>query len=258
MHPVSFTNHINEKLSGTLHRPKSDEVKENGFGFVLGHCFTCSRHTRILVDLSNTMAELGFCVLRFDFSGNGQSDGRFEDSTYTKQMDEMIAAVDFMEKNEADHVMIGGHSMGGMVSLFTAAQHDNAAGVISLAVGASTLHPDRLLTDIQKEQLVSTGNVPFLSRGRNLGLTREFFDDAARYDVKKMINQITCPVLIVLAENDTVTDPLPVKSIANSANQNVYLFEVEGADHMFSSAENREIGIAHIIQWIQRNISGER
>lgn len=256
MNPVSFTNHRNEKLSGTLHRPKNDDVKANGFGFVLGHCFTCSRHTRILIDLSNALTDIGFCVLRFDFSGNGQSEGRFEDSTYTKQIDEMTAAIDFMKKNEAEHVLIGGHSMGGMVSLFTAALQNNIAGVISLAVGASTLQPDRLLDDIQKEQLISTGNVSFLSRGRNLGLTSEFFDDAARYDVKKMINRITCPVLIVLAANDNVTDPQPVKSIVNNANQNIDLFEVEGADHMFSSAEHREIGISYITQWIQRNISG--
>jgi hypothetical protein len=78
MQPASFTNSIGEKLSGTLHRPNVS----SGFGFVLGHCFTCSRHTRILIDLSNALTNLGFCVLRFDFSGNGQSEGRFEDSTY--------------------------------------------------------------------------------------------------------------------------------------------------------------------------------
>lgn len=251
MEPLSFTNSIGEKLSGTLHRPKSDGGKANGFGFVLGHCFTCSRHTRILIDLSNALTDLGFCVLRFDFSGNGQSDGRFEDSTYTKQIDEMIAAVDFMKKNEADHILVGGHSMGGMVSLFTAAQQNNAVGVISLAVGASTLHPDRLLTDIQKEQLIGSGNVFFLSRGRNLGMTQDFFDDAARYDVKEMINLIKCPVLIVLAENDTVTDSMAAKSVYSSSNQRIDLFEIKGADHMFSSAQHRNIVISHVIQWIQ-------
>jgi uncharacterized protein len=256
MQSVSFKNHINENLSGTLHQPKNDDVKTSGFGFILGHCFTCSRHTRILIDLSNTMADLGFCVLRFDFSGNGQSDGRFEDSTYTKQIDEMIAAVDFMKKNEADQILVGGHSMGGMVSLFTAAQQNNAVGVISLAVGASTFNPDRLLTDIQKEQLIGSGNVSFLSRGRNLGMTHDFFDDAARYDVKEMINLIKCPVLIVLAEKDTVTDSIAAKSVYSSSNQHIDLFEIKGADHMFSSAEHRQIGIAHITQWIQHNFSG--
>ncbi len=250
MQPVSFSNHLNEKLRGTLHRPTQ---AKNGFGFVLGHCFTCSRHTRILIELSNVMADLGVCVLRFDFSGNGQSEGRFEDSTYTKQMDEMTSAVAFMKQNKADHVLIGGHSMGGMVSLFTAARQKDIAGVISLAVGSAPIHPDRLLTKIQKEQLISSGNVSFSSRGRDLVLTRDFFDDAARFDVHEIINQITCPVLIVLAANDVVTNPVPAKSVLNSVNQNIDIFEVEGADHMFSLAEHRQVVIDHCIQWIQHN-----
>jgi alpha/beta superfamily hydrolase len=198
MQPVRFTNHMNEKLSGTLHRPINDDVQANGFGFILGHCFTCSRHTRILIDLSNALTDLGFCVLRFDFSGNGQSEGSFEDSTYTKQIDEMISAAAYMKKNEADHVLIGGHSMGGMVSLFTAARQKDIAGVISLAVGSAPLHPDRLLTDIQKAHLVNL--------------------------------------------------------VLNSTNQNVDLFEVKGADHMFSSEEHRQTVISHVTQWIKINL----
>jgi putative redox protein len=248
MEPVSFANSIGEKLSGTLHRPSV----AGGFGFVLGHCFTCSRHTRILIDLSNALTGLGFCVLRFDFSGNGQSEGHFEDSTYTKQINEMISAVAYMKKNEADHVLIGGHSMGGMVSLFTAARQNDIAGVLSLAVGSAPLHPDRLLTDIQKKQLITSGNVSFSSRGRNLVLNRNFFDDAEQYDVQEMIAQITCPVLIVLAANDMVLDPVTAKSVLNSANQNLDLFEVQGADHMFSSEEHRKIVIDHGIQWINK------
>jgi pimeloyl-ACP methyl ester carboxylesterase len=254
MQPVRFTNHMNEKLSGTLHRPINDDVQANGFGFILGHCFTCSRHTRILIDLSNALTDLGFCVLRFDFSGNGQSEGSFEDSTYTKQIDEMISAAAYMKKNEADHVLIGGHSMGGMVSLFTAARQKDIAGVISLAVGSAPLHPDRLLTDIQKAQLISSGNVSFSSRGRNLVLTRNFFDDAEQYDVQEMIAQITCPVLIVSAENDMITDSIPPKFVLNSTNQNVDLFEVKGADHMFSSEEHRQTVISHVTQWIKINL----
>lgn len=251
MQSVRFANHMNEKLSGTLHRPPVP----SGFGFILGHCFTCSRHTRILIDLGNALTDLGFCVLRFDFSGNGQSEGRFEDSTYTKQIDEMISAVAYMKKNEADHVMIGGHSMGGMVSLFSAARQKDIAGVVSLAVGSAPLHPDRLLTGIQKAQLVTSGNVSFSSRGRNLVLTRNFFDDAVQYDVQEMIAQIKCPVLIVSAENDMIVDPVTAKSVLSSENQNVDVIEIKGADHMFSSARHRNIVISHVIQWIEKEIS---
>lgn len=247
MESVTFKNRFQEKLSGTLLRPSA----ATGFGFVLGHCFTCSRHTRILIDLSNVLADLGFGVLRFDFSGNGQSEGRFEDSTYTKQAEEMIAAADFMKQSGAVHVLIGGHSMGAMVSLITAANQDDISGVIALAAGAAPLHPDRLLTDAQKKDLSDSGRVAFASRGRDLMLTREFFDDAAGYELPDIIRKIACPVLVVLAAEDTITASGPAKALFNGAPQHIDLLEVDGADHMFSSDTHRRIVTDHVTRWVQ-------
>ncbi len=250
--PVSFTNHLQERLSGTLHRP----VSANGFGFVLGHCFTCSRHTRILVDLGNALTDLGVCVLRFDFSGNGQSEGRFEASTYSKQVEEMTVAVDFMKQNGSDHILIGGHSMGGMVSLFTAAHNDDIRGVIALSVSAAPLHPDRLLTDAQKNKLDGSGSVIFSSRGRDLVLTKDFFNDAAGYDVRAMMLQIKCPVLLFLGTQDTVMDPKSAKSVFKNGNPDSEVFEVDGADHMFSNSDHRRVITAYAAQWISNHFLG--
>lgn len=250
MQSITFQNQSDETLSGTLHRPAAS----TGFGVVLGHCFTCSRHTRILIDLSNRLAELGFSILRFDFSGNGQSQGRFEASTYTKQVGEMNTAIDFMKQNEADRILIGGHSMGGMVSLFTAAQRKDIAGVIALATGASPLHPDRLLNDDQKGTLSDTGRVDFSSRGRALMLTQAFFDDAAQYNVKEVMAGIQCPALVVLAANDDITDPEPVKAILDGL-PHIDLFEVAGADHMFSHAQSRQAALDYLSQWIRNHFS---
>jgi len=252
MQPVSLKNHLGETLSGSLHR----SATAGSSGFVLGHCFTCSRHTRILIDLSNTMAELGYTVLRFDFSGNGQSDGRFEESTYTKQIAEMSIAVDYLKENKVDHVFIGGHSMGAMVSLFTAAKRNDIDGVIALALGEAPLHPDRLLTDSQKAQLLHTGSVDFASRGRDLVLTRKFFDDAARYDLKAVLSHIPCPALIILAADDTVTDPDPLKRLIADIDQPIDWIEIDGADHMFSSEKHRQVVMEHITRWTRDHFSG--
>jgi alpha/beta superfamily hydrolase len=73
---VHFKNHLGEKLTGTLHPPK----KSSNRGIIIGHCFTCSRHTRVLQQMGHDLAAARFTVLRFDFSGNGQSEGAFIDS----------------------------------------------------------------------------------------------------------------------------------------------------------------------------------
>ena len=68
-HTVHFENPQGEKLAGTLHEPATPADK----GVVIGHCFTCSRHTRVLRRVAVNLSEAGFATLRFDFSGNGQS-----------------------------------------------------------------------------------------------------------------------------------------------------------------------------------------
>ena len=84
---IKFDNPQGETLVGTLHQPEQKAVG----GVVAGHCFTCSRHTGILRRMCKDLGDAGFMVLRFDFSGNGQSEGEFAQSTFTKQITEMKA-----------------------------------------------------------------------------------------------------------------------------------------------------------------------
>lgn len=82
---IHFLNHLGERLFGTHHRP--DAPSE--YGVVLGHCFTCTRHTGVLREVGARLTAAGFHVLRFDFSGNGQSEGVFIETSYTKYITEM-------------------------------------------------------------------------------------------------------------------------------------------------------------------------
>jgi len=140
--------------------------------------------------------------------------------------------------------------MGGMVSLFTAAKQDDIAGVIALAVGTTTLHPDRLLTDGQKKMLSDHRRVDFVSRGRDLVLTQDFFDDAAGYNVRKIVDDIRCPVLVVLAGNDAITPSGPAKNLFHGADLRIDLLEIDDADHMFTNEKHRQAVMDYVTQWM--------
>jgi len=123
--PVHFYNHQREKLAGTLHLP--DEIK--GGGVVFCHCFTCSRNTRIIRHICSDLAAAGFIALRFDFSGNGQSEGDFAASTYSKQMAEIQKAVDIIAEKGAEWIGLAGHSMGAVIAILTAARMNRVKAV---------------------------------------------------------------------------------------------------------------------------------
>ncbi len=90
---VSFHNSQKEKIIGYLHIPD----KTNNKGIVLAHCFTCSNHIKIIREICDSISKEGFLVLRFDFSGNGESEGKFEDATYSKEIKDLENAVSFLE-----------------------------------------------------------------------------------------------------------------------------------------------------------------
>lgn len=245
---IQFENHAGEKLAGTLEGPQHP----SGFGMVLGHCFTCSRHTRILSDISSAMADIGYQVLRFDFSGNGRSEGAFTQSTYSKQALELQCAADYIRSKGASLLLLAGHSMGGTAALLAAARMNGVRGVIALSVGAALLSPERLLTGSEQAILAQKGEVPFSSRGRALTLTKDFFDDAAAYELPKVIMKIRCPVLLVYGGHDEMISPDSGRTLKDARPEKTEVFTVEEADHMFSGDADRDTVVAHVKQWVTK------
>ncbi|RJP95618.1 MAG: alpha/beta hydrolase [Desulfobacteraceae bacterium] len=245
---IRFDNHLGEQLAGTLEEPSNP----NGRGMVLGHCFTCSRHTRILSDISERMATHGYTALRFDFSGNGQSDGVFQESTYSKQVRELQCAADYLRANAVSDILLAGHSMGGAAALLCAARTNKIAGVIALSVGAQLLYPERLLSEDQKDHLYETGETRFSSRGRELIITEDFFADAEGHDLLNAVSEIRCPILLVYGGKDITIAPDSGRLLYAANPMGAEIFQVDKADHMFSTDEDRSKVVDHVTKWLQK------
>jgi len=246
---IRFENHLGEQLAGTLHRP---EGGHDGRGVVLGHCFTCSRHTGILRDLADTLSADGTIVLRFDFSGNGQSQGVFVESTYSKQVSEMKAAITRLGEEGARWIGLAGHSLGAVVSVLTAASSAEAGAVCALAGRISGLTPRHFLSADQIEELDRTGAVHFQSRGRALKLTEAFFADAGRYELPEVLADLKTPLLVVHGDADEI---VPVQEAYKARDANPGIVEIDivpGADHMFSDRKQRRQIARRVAEWFGR------
>ena len=243
---VFFVNSQGERLAGTLALPST----ANKYGVVLGHCFTCSRHTRILVELSQSLAEAGFLALRFDFSGNGRSEGDFADSSYTKHIEEMETAVSLLKDKGVSWFGLSGHSMGAAIALMTSARV-NASAVVTLAGRYSSLDPLQMLDDLQKDELSRTGRISFVSRGRSLELKDRFFQDAYNYNLSDIIRSLKAPVLAVHGDRDEI---IPVSEAAAGQKLNparVKQAVIKGADHMFVDESVRQKITGLATEWFK-------
>ncbi len=249
--PVHFYNHQGEKLTGTLHLPDRPAHR----GVVFGHCFTCSRHTGIIRHICSKLEGEAFMALRFDFSGNGQSQGRFDESTYSKQIEEMKIATGFIAEKGALWIGLAGHSMGAVISILTAARMNTVKAVCALAGRLSGLNATHFLSQSQRKQLYDTGRVSFSGRGRSLQLSTGFFADAGGYNLPKTLATLQAPLLIVHGDHDKII-PVQEAYLAQKLNrENTTLAIFPGADHMFSHKEHRQQVSELVVEWFKKQPS---
>lgn len=249
---VSFKNHKKQQLTGDLYLPEND-IKG---GVVFGHCFTCSRHTRVLQQACQDLYERDIAALRFDFSGNGQSEGDFAETTYSKHMTEMKLAMSFLKDYGIENIGLAGHSMGAAVSLLTAASTSEAKAVCTLAGRYSELNVPGLLDDKKKNQLKQTGQIDFQSRGRELILTQDFFQDVASHDLAGIVAELTVPLLAIHGDQDEIIPVSEVYEAEKLKPENTQIEVIEGADHMFSQEDHRKHVSQLLADWFQEQLSG--
>lgn len=249
---INFKNQWGEKLAGTLHVPKAPDSR----GVVLGHCFTCSRHTGILRQMADDLSREGFLALRFDFSGNGQSEGVFAASTYTKQISEMQTAAGLLADRGAEWIGAAGHSMGGLIAFLTAARTDGIMAVCALASRLTGIRATHFLSREQRSSLQRSGEVFFSSRGRSLKLTGEFFSDADSFDPADLLKANHKPLLVVHGDMDEIIPVEEAYKVRDLSSDRVDLEIVPNADHMFSREEDRRDISRMAVNWfIEKNES---
>jgi alpha/beta superfamily hydrolase len=245
---VKFDNQWGETLTGTLHLPEGHV----DCGVVFGHCFTCSRHTMILRQICSGLIRENFMALRFDFSGNGQSEGEFSESTYSKQISEMKTAIAFITQKGVSWIGLAGHSMGAAIAVLTAGSMIGVKAVCALSGRLSGMNATLFLSPDQQQQLRSTGRVAFTSRGRPLEISKNFFADADQYNLPETVGSLPSPLLVVHGDDDEI---IPVQEAYQAQQLNsagTTLAVVPDADHMFSSEEHRRQITELVVAWFKK------
>jgi alpha/beta superfamily hydrolase len=247
---VQFKNHVGETLAGTLHYTDRDPIG----AVIAGHCFTCSRHTGILRRVCKELSHKGLMALRFDFSGNGQSQGIFEEATWSKQILEMEAAISMMQEKGVTWIGLAGHSLGAAIALLTTLRDKPVSAICRIAGRTTANRNQHFLTPSQIQVLEDAGEVEFISRGRTLTLSRNFFEDAARYNLETAIQSLTIPMLVVHGDRDDII-PVTEARLAKQTNpEKVKLAVVPGGDHMFSNADHQEQIARTVADWFSHQV----
>src|SRR5258706_10798220 len=95
--PVTFPGAFGTSLAARLDAPAGPPLAYA----IFAHCFTCSKESKAAAAISAALAEKEFAVLRFDFTGLGGSEGDFANTNFSSNVDDLVAAADFLEIGRA-------------------------------------------------------------------------------------------------------------------------------------------------------------
>jgi alpha/beta superfamily hydrolase len=248
---INFVNSRGDTLSGVLHHP----AERSGDGTViLCHGMESTKESDKLVFLSRALAQRGILTLRFDFAYVGESSGKFEDITYSGEVEDLKAAYSLVRERNTGRTAILGSSMGGTVALLFAAQEPSIASVVTVA---APVHPEafpkRLLTPEQARQWRDRGYI-FFNRQR---INASLLHDLERIDVCEAATKINCPVLILHGDADEVVPVAEAYELHARLGNSKRLSILKGADHRLSNPETMRQAVGEALEWLSGHVRGE-
>lgn len=247
---VEFPGHRGLLLRGVRHAPQSPPRG----GVVLCHCFTCSKDFKIINWLSKELSSLGFSTLRFDFAGLNTSDGNFEETNLTTNIEDLLHAVEWLGTQGIPVRALIGHSMGGTAAVLTASRLPEIESVVVLGTSSETTALKRLLSADHMAQLESQGRTDLRIGGKAVTLNRAFFEDLYRHSLLETVARWNKALLILHGTRDQVVPIQSGERIFQNAVHPKAFTAVPDAGHLFSENREKAIEMAKTIaSWIEMN-----
>lgn len=245
---ISFRNFRGDILSGVVHHP----LREQSSGAViLCHGMDSDKNSEKLVSLARQLSQLGVSTLRFDFAYVGESSGKFEDITYSGEVDDLTAAYALMRSRQPGKIAILGSSMGGTVALLFAAQEPTVAGLVTVA---APLHPEkfprRVLTPAQMEEWRQRGFVYY--NGQRLKVS--LLEDLDRLDVAGAARNVGCPVLILHGDADEVVPVEEAYELNSCLANSKRLSILKDTDHRLSNFAAMQQAVEESLAWLVHHV----
>ena len=247
---VSFKNKHDELLAGRLELPKNR--KPHNFA-IFAHCFTCNKNLNAIRNIARALANAGFGVLRFDFTGLGQSDGDFENTNFSGNVEDLVAAAAYLEKNYAAPTLLIGHSLGGAAAIFAAAKIPSVKAVAVINSPSSPTHIMHLLKSSAQE-ILEHGKAVVNLAGRNFTIKKQFLDDLENKPLTEVVNEFGKALLILHSPQDTIVWIKNAEEVFKAARHPKSFVSLDGADHLLSKKEDSEYVGNVIAGWASRYV----
>lgn len=236
-------------LSGLLEIPAG---KVKAFA-LFAHCFTCGKDIAAASRISRALVQQSFAVFRFDFTGLGNSDGDFSNSNFSSNLDDLLAAANYLRAEYLAPELIIGHSLGGTAALMMANKVEECKAVVTISAPASAEHVKHnfaaSVNTIEKEGLarVKLGL-------REFTIKKQFLEDIAYYN-KSLFKLDKKALLVMHSPLDETVAIDEAETIYQWAKHPKSFVSLDQADHLLSNKADSEYVANTIAGWSSKYIT---
>ena len=245
---LTFENGRGQQLVALLELPATEPRATALFA----HCFTCTKDLRSARILSRSLADRGFAVLRFDFTGLGESEGEFAQTTFTTNLDDLVAAARALEDEIASPELLIGHSLGGAAVLMAANRIESVRAIATLGAPSDVAHlREGVLRDVDPER----GSSEVDLGGQTFEIGTEFLADLQEHDLLETVRELDRPLLILHSPVDDVVAFEHAARLFEAAGQPKSLVTLDGADHLLLQSPQDARFVAEVMSsWADRYV----
>jgi putative redox protein len=247
---IIFQNKEGQNLVGRLELP----VNQHPHNYVIfAHCFTCTKNLSAVKNIGKALTLKGFAVLRFDFTGLGESEGDFADTNFSGNVEDLIAAADYLKENHQAPTLLVGHSLGGAAVIFAASQIESVRAVTTIGSPSNPNHVRHLLKS-GIEEINSSGKAVINLSGRDFMIKKQFLDDLETKSLPETAQNLRKALLVMHSPQDAIVGIKNAEEIYIAARHPKSFVSLDGADHLLMNRKDSVYVGEVIAGWAQRYV----
>lgn len=243
-----FENAAGRQLSGVLERGDGP-VRAWA---VFAHCFTCDKTSLAATRVSRALAGQGIGVLRFDFTGLGESEGDFGRGL-SGDVQDVVCAAQAMAAAGLTPQLLVGHSFGGAAVLAAAGSLETVKAV---AVIGAPFDADHVLTHVGPalDDVAHGRRVPVEIGGRAFELGADFVEDLRSHNQAARIAGLGRALLVLHSPVDEIVSIDNASGIFLAARHPKSFVSLDQANHLLTRQVDSDYAAAMIVAWAGRYI----
>lgn len=224
---VTFTGAQGDELAARLDLPEGDTKSM----ILFAHCFTCGKDLSTINRIARYLNDEGHALFRFDFTGLGKSKGDFANTNFSSNVQDLLAAADYLREHYQAPSILMGHSLGGAAVLAAAGDIPECKAIATIGAPCDTEHVVHNFS-ASLDEINEKGEAEVLLAGRPFKIKKQFIEDVEGQKMKEKIANLKRALIIFHSPTDETVGIENARMIYDSAKHPKSFVTLDGADHL--------------------------